>query len=228
MKLLVLDMEGTLFQTKIRLPGTKIDSTMWQAIAYALGPEAISAEVETHARWHRGEYRSYLDWMKDTIQIHQRCGLKEALFRNLIAAAEYNVGVPNTLASIDRTKYELVLISGGFRELAARAQIDFAIRHAFTACEYIFDKAGLLSGFNLLPCDFDGKLDFIKLMLREYGIGPKDWIFVGDGANDVPIAKAAAVSVAYKGHPELKAVSTLSIDNFSELSILFDGSFLNA
>ncbi len=220
LKLLVFDVEGTLFQTKIRLPGTSIDSTIWQAIADALGPGAVSAEVETHGRWHRGEYRSYLDWMKDTIRIHQQYGLTERLFRRLIATAEYNAGVPETLASIDRSKYEMLLISGGFRELAARVQSDFAIRHAFAACEYIFDVGGNLSGFNLLPCDFDGKLDFIRLMLREYGLGANDWVFVGDGANDVPIAKAATVSIAYRGHPELKAVARHSLDSFAQLNAL--------
>ena len=50
MKLLVLDIEGTIFKTKVRLPGTSLDSTVWQGIAYALGPEAVQAEVETHNR----------------------------------------------------------------------------------------------------------------------------------------------------------------------------------
>jgi phosphoserine phosphatase len=217
-KLLVFDVEGTLFQTKIRLPGTSIDSTIWQAIADALGPSAVSAEVETHGRWHRGEYRSYLDWMKDTIRIHQQYGLTEQLFRHLIAAAEYNVGVPETLSSIDRSKYEMLLISGGFRELTARVQSDFAIRHAFAACEYMFEPGGTLAGFNLLPCDFDGKLDFIRLMLREYGLRAEEWVFVGDGINDVPIAKAAPVSIAYRGHAELRAVAKYGLDSFGDLN----------
>ena len=63
-KLLVLDIEGTLFRTTVRLPGTCIDSTIWQALAQALGSGAVAAEVATHERWRRGGYRSYLDWMK--------------------------------------------------------------------------------------------------------------------------------------------------------------------
>jgi phosphoserine phosphatase len=213
----VLDLEGTLFRTAIRLPGTSIDSTIWQGIANALGPAAVADEVRTHERWHRGEYRSYLDWMKDTIRIHQEHRLTAGLFSQLIAAAEYNETVPETLAAIDRRKYEILLISGGFRELAARAQLDFAIRHVFAACEYMFDADGLLSGYNLLPCDFKGKIDFINLMLREYGLTERDWLFVGDGLNDVPIAGAAPVSVAYSAHHELRAVATHCIERFSDL-----------
>ena len=72
MKLLVLDVEGTLFKTSVRLPGTTIDSTIWQGIANALGADAIEAEIQTHRNWHEGKYKSYLDWMADTITIHQR------------------------------------------------------------------------------------------------------------------------------------------------------------
>ena len=50
MKLLVLDLEGTIFRTDIRLHGTSISSTIWQGIAHALGPLAIKEEVATHER----------------------------------------------------------------------------------------------------------------------------------------------------------------------------------
>jgi phosphoserine phosphatase len=218
LKLLVFDVEGTLYRTMVRLPGTVVDSTIWQGIAEALGPDAIAAEVRTHEKWHEGLYRSYLDWMKETIEIHKNFGLNAKLFSDLIAAAQYNEGVQETIRQIDRSEYEIVLVSGGFRELAARAQFDFDVRHAFAACEYMFDERGVLRGFNLLPCDFRGKIDFIQLMLREYGLGEKDWVFVGDGANDVPIAEIAPLSIAYAAHDRLRAIANCTIENFAELS----------
>jgi len=61
MKLLVLDVEGTLFRAQVRLPGTTIDSTIWQGIANALGPDAIREEVATHKKWASGGYSSYTE-----------------------------------------------------------------------------------------------------------------------------------------------------------------------
>lgn len=222
MKLLVLDVEGTLFQTGIQLPGTSINSTIWQGVAHTLGPDAVREEVETHKRWESGGYSSYLDWMKDTISIHQKYGLSYSLFQQLTSSAQYNPGVVETLSQVDRSEYELVLISGGFRELAARAQRELKIYHAFAACEYLFGKDGTLESYNLLPCDFEGKIDFIQLMLREYRLSSRDWIFVGDGVNDVPIAKSAPVSVGYRPHPELRKVVTYAIDEFYELLGILD------
>jgi phosphoserine phosphatase len=221
-RLLVFDVEGTLFQAGIRLPGTSVGSTIWQAIAAALGPDAIRAEVETHRRWGSGEYRSYLEWMKDTIEIHLRYGLSEDTFRSLVAEAAYNEGVRETLERIDRDVYEVMLVTGGFRELAARAQLDLMIPHAYAACEYLFDRHGRLSAYNLLPCDFEGKIDFIELMLREYRLGSDSWIFVGDGPNDASVAAAAPVSVAYGGDEKLGKAATHRIDAFDELLPILD------
>lgn len=222
MKLLVFDVEGTLFKTTVRLPGTSIDSTIWQGIAHALGPGAINEEVETHKKWERGEYQNYLAWMEDTIEIHRKYGLMEGSFKGLISAAEYNSGVVATLNNIDRTKYEIVLVSGGFRELAARAQKDCFIKHAFAACEYFFGSDGYLTAYNLLPCDFAGKIDFIYLLLKEHGLTKDDWIFVGDGINDIPIAKQASVSIGYRPHRDLEDVVTHSITEFEALPNILD------
>jgi phosphoserine phosphatase len=116
------------------------------------------------------------------------------------------------------------LISGGFRELSARAQKDFKILHAFSACEYLFGKDGTLESYNLLPCDFEGKIGFINLMLNEYGLDPNDWLFVGDGANDVPIAKIAPTSVGYRAHPALKKAAKYTIQEFHELLNILESS----
>lgn len=217
MKLIVFDVEGTLFKTQIRLPGTAFSSTIWQSIAQALGPDAINEEVNTHKKWKNGEYASYLEWVRDTIAIHKRYQLTESVFNDIIKHAKYNDGVIKTIKRIDRSKYELVAISGGFRELTIRIQRDLEIIHCFAACEYIFNNNGQIQMYNLLPCDFSGKFDFIQLMLREYQLSSKDWIFVGDGANDVPIAKLAPLSIGYNPHEQLRKVVTYTIENFEDI-----------
>jgi phosphoserine phosphatase len=222
MKLLVFDVEGTIFETKIRLPGTSIDSAIWQGIAHALGAEATREEVATHQKWKNGTYRSYLHWMEDTIAIHRRHSLSRDLFQTLIQSAEYNPGVAETLTQVNRSAYEILLVSGEFRELAERAQRDFKIVHAFASCEYFFDDRGRLAAYNLLPCDFEGKIDFIQLMLREYKLGSRDWLFVGDGMNDIAVAQHAPISVGYRSHPELRKVVTYAIDDFRELLRILD------
>jgi phosphoserine phosphatase len=220
MKLLVLDVEGTIFDKGYVVPGAELTSTIWQGLALALGPAAVGQEAFTHETWKNHGYRTYVDWMKDTIRIHVSNGLKQSTFDSVVGSAVYNNNVPAFFDSLDRAAYQPVLVSGGFSELARRAQIDFGIHHAFAACEYYFDSDGNFASYNLLPCDFEGKIDFIRLMLAEYGLGQEDWVFVGDGANDVPIARAAPHSVAYQAHPELAAVASVCLDDFEGLASL--------
>lgn len=222
-RLLVLDVEGTLFESSLRLPGTDLDSTIWQGIALALGKDAEAEEVATHHRWHAGAYANYLEWMAATIEIHVRHGLMQSTFESVVSSASYVSNAVEVIGQLDRAAFEPVLVSGGFRELAKRAQVDMHIRHAFAACEYLFDSSGKVAGYNLLPCDFAGKIDFVHLLLREYSLGADDWVFVGDGANDVEIAVASPFSVGVRPHRRLREVVDVVIDNYAELpSVLRD------
>jgi phosphoserine phosphatase len=216
LKLLVLDLEGTLFE-KLKIPGESIGSTLWHAIPLALGNEAVQEDLETQRRWQNGEYRSYVDWMKDTVSIHKKHGLTRATFERLIASAKYNRNVPETILRVNRNQYTPVLVSGGFRELALRAQRDLKIEHAFAACEYLFGQDGKIETYNLLPCDYKGKIVFTRMMLDEFGLSASDWMFVGDGKNDVKIAEQAPISVGYRPDPELGAVVQHVIDDFQDL-----------
>lgn len=223
MKLLVCDVEGTIFKTNIRLPGTDLSSTIWQSIAYYLGEGAIQEEIATHSKWKSGCYSSYLQWMVDTIEIHKKYGLDKIMFEKIINGAEYNIGVKEFFLSLDREKYIPVLISGGFSNLAKRAQIDLKISHSFAACEYFFvnDK---LSAYNLLPCDFWGKVQFINILIKEYNLSDSDWIFIGDGNNDVDIANAANVSIGINADKELEnTVDYCATDFFDIINILKKG-----
>jgi len=193
-KLLVCDVEGTIFKASYRIDGTQYASTMWQPLAARLGEGAIQAEKETHEKWEKGHYRNYSEWVEATIAIHKDFSLHRDTFHGLIAEAEYHDGVEEFFKGLDRKKYIPVLVSGGFQELITRAQKELKINHGFGACEYFFDDIdGRLSGHSLKPCDFEGKYHYVENLFKTYNITNRDWVFVGDGKNDVPIARKATL-----------------------------------
>jgi len=212
-KLLVCDVEGTIFKATFRLEGAEYASTMWQPIAEVLGKSP--KEFETHQKWERGEYESYIDWVKDSIDIHMKAGLTESAFNNLINAAEYNEGVESFFSLLNRNEWVPVLISGGFQNLVDRAMKELDIDYGFGACKYFFDNYGYLEKYTLQHSDFGGKVSFLKT-LPEYL--ENDWIFVGDGKNDVPIASLATKAFGINPHEELRAVKGLTeIESFIDL-----------
>lgn len=217
--LLVCDVEGTIFKAKYQIKGTEYASTMWQPIAQRLGEAAEIAEKETHEKWENGHYTNYKEWVEDTIRIHKKFGLKKNDFYKLIDEAEYIDGVVEFFQNLDRSEYIPVLVSGGFQELIRRAQKELKIKYGFGACEYIFDdEDGFLSHYSLRACDFEGKYEYIKMLFGEYNLNSKvDWVFVGDGKNDVEIAKKAPFRIGINPHDDLKPFVDHHVNCFAEV-----------
>lgn len=219
MKLLVCDVEGTIFKAKYRIEGTEYASTMWQPLAKHLGEAAIDEEMATQLKWKSDGYGSYIEWVEDTIRIHKKYGLRQEDFDALIYAAEYVDGVREFFEKLDRSKYIPVLVSGGFQELVRRAQRELGIMYGYGACEYHFDEVdGRLAAHSLMPCDFDGKYDYIKTLFSVHKLkANEDWVFIGDGKNDTHIARKAPVSIGINPHPELANVVHHIVQDFHQL-----------
>ncbi len=228
-KLIVCDVEGTIFKAKFQIPGTDYSSTMWQPLAHILGEDAENEERDGNIEWDKKEHgkygRNYLKWVEDTIRIHRKYGLTKQQFDTILQSAEYNNGVVEFFRNLDKEKYIPVFISGGFQELIEKAQAELlgidgerVISHGFAACKYIWDNNGKLIAWNIQPTDFEDKYSFLKLMFKQYGLkDTKDWIFVGDGKNDSDIAARAPVSFAINPHVELASVATYTIESFDEI-----------
>ena len=218
-RFLVMDVEGTIFKATFKLHGVDYKSTLWQPIARELGEPAMDEENLMAQKYENGEYASYLDWVKATIEMHQRYTLKKSVFDKLVESAEYNTGVEEFFMNLNRNEWIPVLISGGFQNLIRRAENELDIEYGFGACEYYFDSNGYLSSFNLQPCDFEGKINFLNILINDFKMNRKtDWVFVGDGKNDVPIAKIAPKAFGITPHEELKQVEGLvEIQSFMDL-----------
>ncbi len=211
-KLIFFDMEGTLFRKTYKTSEGNTAPSAWTLIAERLGPEALKDEEATKKKWNSGGYAGYVEWMEDTIKIHKKYGLKRKFFENVMLSVDYHPGTREAFDILEKAGIRTALISGGFKAQADRATVDLKIDHAFAACEYFWDKKGKLLYWNLLPCDYEGKLDFMRLIMKEHKLKKEECAFVGDGKNDIPFAQAVGISIAFNGTPELQGVSTYSIN----------------
>jgi len=211
-KLIFFDMEGTLFRKAYKDSKGNTAPSAWSLLAEHLGPEAAKEEDRTKEKWNSGEYAGYVEWMEDTISVHKKYGLTRDFFEKVMAGIDYHPGVVETFDVLRKKGYKTALISGGFKAQADRALKDLKINHAFAACEYLWGDDGELVHWNLLPCDYEGKLDFMNLIMKEHGLTREECAFVGDGRNDVPFAKAVDLSIAFNGAQELQDVCSHSVN----------------
>jgi phosphoserine phosphatase len=77
--------------------------------------------------------------------------------------------------------------------------------------KFFLTKKEMVEHFNLLPTDEIGKLVFMSHLADEYGVNLQDCIFVGDGKNDVHLAKKVGTSIAFNAQKELIDASTFSV-----------------
>ncbi len=210
-KIWFFDLEGTIFKKNHKLDNGKVAPSAWTSLAKELGEDCYGEEEATKEKWLKGDYNGYLDWMLETANIHKKYGLTEKTFNKIINQSEFHDGATELFDFLKSKDVITVLISGGFKALANKAQLKLKINHAYSACEYFFDKNGELDFFNLLPSDNEGKVSFMMQIAFEYGVSPKDCVFIGDGKNDVYIAKKVGTSIAFNAQPELIKISTHSI-----------------
>lgn len=212
-KLICMDLEGTLLQKTHRLDDGRVAPSTWTLLAEYLGSDALREEQATKERWLNKGYKNYIEWMEDTIMIHKRFGLTYEVFERVIDSVPEMPGAEDAIRSFHSRGAITAIVSGGFKALADKVQVRFKIRHALSACEYFFDpRTGVLEHWNLLPSDYEGKRNFIRLLRREYRLAKRECVFIGDGQNDVLAAKEVGLSIGFNPQPEFRRVCTYAID----------------
>lgn len=206
-----IDMEGTILEKNISLDNGKVAPSAWTALAKEISEDCYQEEELSKDRWLQNKYGSYTEWMKDTVRIHIKHGMRKDHLIKVIDASKFHDGADELFEFLRKENIITALISGGFKHLADLAQVKLYIDHAYSACEYFFDNDDKVKHFNLLPTDEVGKLVFMKHLAEEYAVSLRDCIFIGDGKNDVHLAREVGTSIAFNAQQELVDVSTFSV-----------------
>lgn len=212
-KLAAFDLEGTVFKKIYRAMAGKEFESAWGALSSYLGEDAAREDEVNRNRYHKEGNYSYSTWVRDTIKIYQKYGLKKDCFDKMINSVEYHDGVAETFRELRNNGIITATISGGLKALADRVGLDHKVEHSFTSAELFWCPQGTLHHWNIIPTDFVHKRSVFEILLQELGIDRSEAAFVGDGINDVDIAAHAGMSIAFNSkYEELKAVAHHTID----------------
>ena len=109
-------------------------------------------------------------------------------------------GAATLMATARSLGLRTVLVSGGFTRFAdpVAARLGFDRARA----NVLVERDGRLSGAVATPVfDADAKRAAMIQAQRDWSITPAQTLAVGDGANDLPILRAAGLGVAYRAKP---------------------------
>ena len=118
----------------------------------------------------------------------------------------------------------VAIVSGGFRQFTG------AIRERLGADE---DRAntlvvdgGKLTGKVIEPIlGQEAKLAALKEIAAAMGVSLEDALAVGDGANDLPMVKAAGLGVAYRAKPKVAAGADARVEHTDLTALLYAQGF---
>jgi len=193
--LLFMDMDSTLIQCEC------IDE-----IASFLGIKEKVSEITERAM--RGE----LDFSASLIErVKLLAGLDEAVLEQVYQERiELTDGAELLIATVKQHGWKVGLVSGGFTyftdKLKARLQLDF------TASNVLEIDAGQLTGRVVGDIvDAETKRRCLLEQAAAWGIPMAQTVAMGDGANDLPMLREAALGVAFHAKPAVQAQADVAI-----------------
>lgn len=201
-----------------RIAAFDMDSTLINIecideIADAAGKKAEVAAITEAAM--RGEISDFKDSLRRRLALLKGVPVS-ALEQVLRERLRFNPGARELCAALKAAGLKLVLVSGGFtfftRYVAAELGMDYVRSNELE----IVDGA-LTGGLGVQAwgeiCDGEEKRRMLLACCAEIGADAKTQaIAVGDGANDLPMMGAAALSVAFHAKPTVREQAMVAIN----------------
>lgn len=203
-RLLVADMESTI-----------IGQEMLEEMAEAFDLRERMAEITAQSM--RGEI-DFAGSLRERAAMLK--GLPTAVMEEVAQRMTFNPGARTLVATMREAGAVTALVTGGFTlfaDMVAKAA-GFHLQRA----NHLTEEEGKLVGEVAEPIlGPDAKQEALLEFAAEQKIDLSETCAVGDGANDVPMVRAAGLGVAYRGKPPLREVADAHIDHGDLTALLY-------
>ena len=203
-KLLVADMESTM-----------IENEMLDELADFVGARERVADITRRAM--NGEL-DFAAAVRERVALLK--GLPEIVLEKAMTRVRVMAGAPELVATMKAHGATTALVSGGFTWFTARVKerLGFDIHQAN---ELIVLGKHIMGRVREPILGKEAKEAALRALSAERGLTPDDAITVGDGANDLPMLKAAGLGVAYHAKPAVAAEVPVRVGHGDLVTLLY-------
>lgn len=129
-------------------------------------------------------------------------------------------GARTLVQTMRRAGAATALVSGGFVSFAEKVAADLGFDTV--VANHLEIVNGRLTGRVLPPITgAETKLSTLTQLMRSHDLRPDEAVALGDGANDLPMIKAAGLGVAFRPHPVLADASDVVIQTGDLTAVLY-------
>jgi phosphoserine phosphatase len=147
-------------------------------------------------------------------------GLPVARLDEAARRIRYTPGGATLVATMKEHGAPCALVSGGFTHFTAL--VKQALGFDSDAANVLNHDGDTLAGTVEPPVlGKEAKLATLQRLVAEHGLSTADTVSVGDGANDLPMLRAAGLGVAFHAKPAVAAVVPARIDHGDLTALLY-------
>lgn len=202
--LLLADMDSTMVTTET------LDD-----LAAQTGLGEVIAEIT--ARTMNGEL-DFASSVKERVMMLK--DLPESALDDAYNQIQISEGAITAVRTMKANGTHCLLISGGFTYFTSRIGEIIGF-HEHMANDFMIEDGKLTGGVSEPVLTKEVKLETLIARASSMGISTAASICVGDGANDVPMLKAAGLGVAYRGKPSVVAEIPARLDHADLTGLLY-------
>ena len=187
-KVVIFDFDGT-------LTDSKIDNNTWEIVWTTLGYDIKECE-KLHARFSRKEI-SHEEWCSLTSDRFIEKGCSRQLLKDISLKATLVADTKEVIFELYNKGITLYILSGSIiqyiKDVLGKELVNCF--KEIRANKFSFDEDGMLDGIIGTPYDFEGKARFVKKVIEELNVEPKDILFVGNSFNDEFVYKTGVCTL---------------------------------
>ncbi len=197
------------------MDSTMVTSETLDDLAAQTGLGEVIADIT--ARTMNGEL-DFAESVKERVMMLK--GLPESALEVAYHQLELSPGATTAVKTMKANGTHCLLISGGFTYFTSRVaeRIGF---HEHMANDFMIEDGKLTGGVSEPVLTKEVKLETLIARAGSMGISTTASVCVGDGANDVPMLKAAGLGVAYRGKPSVVAEIPARLDHADLTGLLY-------
>lgn len=144
----------------------------------------------------------------------------EQILQQVLDGLPLMPGLTTLVSYLQQHQWQVAIASGGFTFFTEALKERLGLTATYANVLEIID--GQLTGQVLGEIvDAQRKAEVVNILCAEYGIDQAQTVAIGDGANDLPMLKMAALGVAFHAKPRVQAEAKAAIRQGSLLQLLY-------